>query len=389
MANNNFINYIKTKLKEISKKNQFRHLETFQRKPNNILCNKNKKLISFSCNDYLSLSNDDKVKEAASKAALKYGTGAGASRLVTGNHPLYNKLERKLAKIKNSEACLIFGSGYLAVVGIISALVKKSDLIVLDEYSHSCAFLGAKASGAKTIKFKHNNMKDLERILAKTRSKYNNCLVITEGVFSMDGDISPKKNILKIKKKYNAFLLLDDAHGLNFFEQNQIISKSSKQKCYPDIYIGTLSKAIGSYGGYVCAKKEIIDFILNRCRTLIYTTGLPPSVIAASLKSLEIIENRKSLLTLPLKKAKYFCKKMHLIYCGTPIIPIILESEVKTIQVSEFLLNKGFIVSAIRPPTVPANSSRLRLAFNVSHTTQQIDNLVIYLKEALEKVDQQ
>ena len=383
MAHNSFIKFISNKLKEISKKNQFRRIETCYRKEKNMVFKNGNNLISFSCNDYLSLSTNSQVKKASNDATLKYGTGAGSSRLITGNNPLYSKLEKKIASIKNMEACTVFGSGYLAVLGIISSLVKKNDLIVLDEYSHSCAFLGAKASGAKILIFSHNKTMNLEKILEKYRHRYEKCMIVTEGVFSMDGDLAPVKKIIEIKNKFDAILLLDDAHGFGITENEKKIGKSVKKTNGVDIYIGTLSKAVGSYGGYACAKKVIIDFIVNRCRTQIYTTGLPPSVIAASLKALEIINKNNSLFKTPINNANYFCKKMNMKNTGTPIVPLIVKSETRAVNISNFLLKNGLLVSAIRPPTVPQNTSRLRLAFNSSHSIKQIDKLVSNLKKAL------
>ena len=383
MYNHSFKSFIKNKLKEISKKNQFREITTTYRKRNNIVEREKNKLVSFSCNDYLSLSLNKKVIEAAKTATHKYGAGSGASRLITGNNPLYEKLESMLAKLKNAEACCVFGSGYLANLGVISAIMSNKDIIFIDELSHSSTYLGAKLSNAKVIKFKHNDIVNLKKLIKTYRAKFQKCLIVTEGVFSMDGDISPQDEISEITKNCDAMFLLDDAHGLGILGDGSGSNSIFKKKPSVDIYIGTLSKSLGSYGGFVCGNKTLIKFIVNRCRTQIYTTGLPPGVIGATIKALEIINKRKDLIKKPLENAKYFCKLMNFDVPSSPIVPIILGEEKKVIKISNKLLAQNFLVGAIRPPTVPEKSSRLRLAFNSSHTRIQIKKLSKVLKEAM------
>ena len=376
MQSNNINIYIDKKLKEISKSNQFRKVLGVRRIVNsNVIINK-KKVISFSCNDYLSLSLNKSVINASKQATLKYGVGAGASRLVTGNNELNTKLEKKIIDLKKAPACCIFGSGFLANLGTISVLINNNDLVLIDEFSHASTFLGAKLSKAKIIRFRHNCMTDLERKLIKYRNRYKKCLILTEGVFSMDGDISPQDKISDIKKKYDAQFMLDDAHGLGVLGNGSGSNSIFKKKPKIDIYIGTLSKAVGAYGGFVCGSKKLIDFIINRCRTQIYTTGLPPGVLAASIKSIDIISKNKNLIKKPLENAKYFCKKIGLKEPLSPIVPLIIGEEKKAVKLSKTLFNKGFMIGAIRPPTVPKNTSRLRIAFNASHTKYQINNLI-------------
>ena len=214
MLFDNYQRFINNKLKEISSKDQFRQLKVSKRSKNSYVINDKVKLLSFACNDYLSLSTDKRLIEAAQKATIKFGTGSGASRLITGNNPLYNKLESNLREIKKTEACIVFGSGFLANLGVISALANKNDLILIDSLSHSSSFMGTKLTKAKVIKYKHNCIIDLEKKLIKYRKKYHKCMILTEGVFSMDGDISPQEEISYLKNKYNALFILDDAHGL-------------------------------------------------------------------------------------------------------------------------------------------------------------------------------
>ena len=375
MQSNKINSYINKKLKEISRNNQLRKIKDVHRKPKNNILIKGNNVISFSCNDYLSLSLNKSVINAATSATNKFGVGAGSSRLITGNNYLYSLLETKIKKLKKTPACCVFGSGFLANIGVISALMNQRDLILLDELSHASTFLGAKLSGSRVIKFKHNNVDDLEKQLYKFRNKYDKCLILTEGVFSMDGDISPQDEISIIKKKYAASFMLDDAHGLGVIGDGTGSNSFFRKKPDIDIYLGTLSKAVGTYGGFICGKKNLINFIINRCRSQIYTTGLPPAVLAASIKSLEIIKKNKSLIKKPLENAIFFSKKVGLKSPVSPIVPIVIGDENKTLKLSKYLNKYGYIVGAIRPPTIPKGTSRLRLAFNVSHTKVQINNL--------------
>ena len=383
MQSNKINSYVNKKLKEISRNNQLRKIHDVQRKPKNQITINGKNTISFSCNDYLGLSLNRSVIKAAEIATKKFGVGAGASRLVTGNNYLYSLLETKIKKLKRTSACCVFGSGFLANVGVISSLMDKKDLVLIDELSHASTFLGSRLSGARVIQFKHNNVEGLEKQLYKFRNKYDKCLILTEGVFSMDGDISPQDDISVLKKKYSASFMLDDAHGLGVIGDGTGSNSLFKKKPDIDIYLGTLSKAVGSYGGFICGKKNLINFIINRCRSQIYTTGLPPSVLAASIKSLEIIVSNKSLIKKPLENAIFFSKIVGLETPVSPIVPIVLGDENKTLNLSRYLNRHGYLVGAIRPPTVPKGTSRLRVAFNSSHTKFQIKNLANLIKNKL------
>ena len=383
MQSNKINSYINKKLKEISGNNQLRKIKDVHRKPKNHITVNGNNVISFSCNDYLGLSLNKRVINAAKSATNKFGVGAGSSRLITGNNYLYSLLETKIKNLKKTEACCVFGNGFLANIGVISSLMSQGDLILVDELSHASTFLGAKLSGARIIQFKHNNVEDLEKQIYKFRNKYNKCLILTEGVFSMDGDISPQDEISIIKKKYSASFMLDDAHGLGVLGDGTGSNSIFKKRPDIDIYLGTLSKAVGTYGGFICGNKNLINFIINRCRSQIYTTGLPPAVLAASIKSLEIIKKNKNLIKKPLENASFFCNLVGLEKPVSPIVPIVLGEENKTLNLSKFLNRYGYIVGAIRPPTVPKNTSRLRLAFNACHTKVQIKDLANLIKNKL------
>ena len=383
MLFDNYQRFINNKLKEISSKDQFRQLKVSKRSKNSYVINDKVKLLSFACNDYLSLSTDKRLIEAAQKATIKFGTGSGASRLITGNNPLYNKLESNLKEIKKTEACIVFGSGFLANLGVISALANKNDLILIDSLSHSSSFMGTKLTKAKVIKYKHNCIIDLEKKLFKYRKKYHKCMILTEGVFSMDGDISPQEEISYLKNKYNALFILDDAHGLGVLGDGTGSNSIFKNKIKIDVYVGTLSKSVGSYGGFICGKKSLIDFLVNRCRTQIYTTGLPPAVLAASIKGISIIASSPNLVKKPLENAIYFCNIMGFNKPQSPIVPVIMKEEKNVIEACNLLRKSGFLVGGIRPPTVPQGTARLRLAFNSSHSKLKIKELAKLIKDML------
>ena len=219
---------------------------------------------------------------------------------------------------------------FLANLGVISALSGLNDLILIDSLSHASSFLGTKLTNSKVIKFKHNCMEDLEEKLIKYRTNFQKCIILTEGIFSMDGDIAPQDKISFLKEKYNATFILDDAHGMGTVgDGTGSSSLFDKRKINIDVYIGTLSKSLGGYGGFVCGNKDLIDFLVNRCRTQIYTTGLPPAVLASSIKALTIIRKNPKLVKKPLENARYFCEKVNLKNPSSPIVPIILNDEKK------------------------------------------------------------
>jgi len=363
---------ININLKDLKKDNLYRALHETSRADGVHIQRGEKKMVSFCCNDYLGLSQNSLVKTAAIVAIEKYGVGSGASRFVTGNSPLYKELEEKLASIKGTEAAVVYGSGYLANIGTIPALVGRDDLIVADKFVHACLLDGARLSGAKLVRFSHNDVEKCEEILKKHRDSYNHCLILTDHVFSMDGDIAPVDELYNIAEKYNSWLMTDDAHGLGVLP-NKIAH----------IQMGTLSKSVGCYGGYVCASKNIIEYLHNKSRSLIYSTALPPSVLASSLEALRIIESNKDQPCQALENAQYFTEALDLPMAQSTIVPMIFGDAQRAVSASEILEQEGFLVSAIRPPTVPANTARLRFTFSSLHSKQNIDNLVAVIKQKL------
>jgi 8-amino-7-oxononanoate synthase len=333
-----------------------------------------RRMISFSCNDYLGLSHHPAVKAAAVAAIGLYGAGAGASRLVTGDHPLYGRLEARLADLKGTEAACVFGSGYLANTGIIPTFVGPGDLVVVDELAHACIWAGARLSGAEALAFRHNDVRDLAAKLAQARGAAGRALVATDGVFSMDGDIAPLDAIGQVAREHDAWLLVDDAHGLGVLGGG-----AGTARLFPeariDLHMGTLSKAIGGYGGYVCATAPAIELIKMRARTLVYTTGLPPASVAAALAALDVIAAEPARVAAPLAKARRFTTALDLPEARSAIVPIVLGAAETALAAAAALEAEGLLVVPIRPPTVPPGTARLRVAFTAGHPDAAVDRL--------------
>lgn len=340
-----------------------------------------RRLLSFCSNDYLNLTQHPAIKQAAKEAIDRYGAGAGASRLITGSHPLYTGLEARLARLKGTEAACVFGSGYLANTGIIPALVGKDDLIVVDELAHSCIRTGASLSGAEIKLFRHNDVAHARELLAAHRQAFAHALLVTEGVFSMDGDLAPLRELSGLAQSYDAWLMTDDAHGIGVLGAGRGSTFAGGEPPHIPLQMGTLSKAIGSYGGYLCASRPVIDLMQNRARTLIYSTGLPPAAVAASIAALDLIENDPAYAALPLQKAKHFTALTNLPQAASPIVPLLIGDEDRTMQSAKLLEDEGFLVIGIRPPTVPAGTARLRFTFSAAHEDRDIERLASVVRE--------
>jgi 8-amino-7-oxononanoate synthase len=334
-----------------------------------------RRLLSFCCNDYLNLTHHPAVVEAATEAVRLYGAGAGASRLVTGNHPLFAELEARLARFKGTQAACVFGSGYLANLGIIPALVGADDLILIDELSHACLWGGARLAGATVIAYHHGDIRHVEVLLAELRRRHRRVLVATDGVFSMDGDLAPLHGLAALAQQHDAWLLSDDAHGLGVVGGGRGSNFVQAKKAEIPLQMGTLSKALGAYGGYVCASSAVIDLLRNRARTFIYSTGLPPAAAAAANAALELIEQQPDYAALALAKAKAFARAAWLPEPESPIVPVMLGKAEAALAASALLEDNGFLVTAIRPPTVPPGTSRLRLTFTAQHPDDEIERL--------------
>ena len=330
-----------------------------------------RRLVSFSCNDYFGLATDQRVKAAAIAAIEQYGAGASASRLVTGDHPLGARLEARLASHAAKPAARLFGSGYLANIAIAPTLVGEADLILLDELSHACMIGGAKLAGARTLRFRHNDTEHLADLLANERANARHCLIMTERVFSMDGDAAPIAEIAGIAAAYDAWVFADAAHALEAPAHAATLE------------MGTLSKGLGSYGGYLAASQPVIDLMTSRARGFVYSTGLPPSPVAAALAALDVLEAEPWRRTRPLALARRFSQAMGLPEAQSAIVPLVVGDADRALQLSAALEAEGYLAVAIRPPTVPPGKARLRFTFSAAHDQADVDRLAGVVTEAM------
>ncbi len=342
--------------------------------------------LSFCSNNYLGLANHPFVIKAAIDAVKQYGWGTGASRLISGNMELHEKLEHEIARLKNRSSSLVFPTGYMANLGTISSLVGKGDIIICDKLNHASIIDGCRLSGASLRVYPHCNMKKLEMVL-KNSTQYKKKLIVTDSVFSMDGDLAPLPDIVAIANNHHAMVMVDEAHGTGIFgkEGTGVIELFGLEKEI-NIVMGTLSKAIGSLGGFVSGDTDFIDYLRNRARTFMYTTALPPAVCAASIAGITLIRNDHSLRQTLWSNVHYLKEQLtsldlKIVPSASPIIPILIGDAKKTLDVAKYLYERQILIPAIRPPTVPDKSSRLRITVMSSHTRDDLEKLLDILKD--------
>lgn len=322
-----------------------------------------KKLLNFSSNDYLGLSR--KVNLECFK---NWGGGSGASRLVCGNFSIHEELEERLATLKKTEGSLLFSSGYMANVGVISTLAGDGDLILSDELNHASLIDGCRLSRAKKIVYPHNDTDTLEFILSKERKNYRRCFIVTDSVFSMDGDLADLKGLFKLKDNYDCILIIDDAHGTGVVGWSSLDLFNLK----PDertVIVGTLGKALGTFGAFVSGTKLLREYLINKCRTFIFTTALPPSIACQTLENLKKVPDRMK----KLQENISFFREISQIQSQSAIFPFIVGDEEEALRISRELYREGFFVPAIRPPTV--KESRLRITVTSEHSKKEIESL--------------
>lgn len=347
---------------------------------------KDKNYLHFSSNDYLGLANDLRMKKAVSEVLKTWGTSSSASPLITGHSCLYSSLEKELSAFKHTESALVFSSGYAANVGVISNLVGPKDLLLSDELNHASIVDGVRLSKAKVKIYPHNDLEYVEQSL-KNSGRKGKVLVVTDGVFSMDGDLALLPELYALCCQYDALLFVDDAHGTGVLgETGAGTSEYFNLQDADIIQLGTFSKAFGSLGGFVTGKRLLIDYLVNKCRTFIYSTALPPTVLAANQKALQIVQTDPALRKKLFQLGQYFrekLKEMGLSIKGSVnhIFSLIIGKNEDTIQAYNFLLKRGIYVPPIRPPTVPENMSRLRISLSAAHEKEHIDYLLQVLKE--------
>ncbi len=373
--------WLKSELAQLDQAGLSRSLRSVMTAPTGRTLLDGREVILLGSNNYLGLSVHPIVVEAAATAVQKYGTGASASRLMSGNCHLYTELEAKIAKAKGTEAALVFGSGYLANIGTIPVLVGEADLILSDALNHASIIDGCRLSQATKQIYRHCDVEHLESLLAQSM-KFRHRLIVTDGVFSMDGDIAPLPEICKLAEQYDATVMVDDAHGFGVLgETGGGAIEHFGLENRGVIQMGTLSKAIGGLGGYVAGSIALIDFLINRARGFIFTTGLPPATLAGASAAIDVIRSnpelrqRLSSNVLLLKNA-LLERGFQLLPSQTQILPLLLGSVEVASRFAEVLLAHGVYAPAIRPPTVPEGTSRLRISVIASHTTEDLETAV-------------
>jgi 8-amino-7-oxononanoate synthase len=381
--------WLEQSLATIHKADWYRSVQILQSRPGAVVQLEGCEVINFASNDYLGLAGDERLIQAAIAATQEFGTGSTGSRLLSGHRELHRELERAIASLKQTEDSLVFSSGYLANLGTIAALVGRRDLILADQYNHSSLKNGAILSGAVTVNYAHADIEDLKSKLAQHREQYRRCLIATDTVFSMDGDLCPLPEILELAEKFSCMVLVDEAHatgvlgttGAGCVEHFGCTGKTL-------IQVGTLSKALGSLGGYVAGSATLIDFLRNRAPSWIYTTGLSPADTAAALAAIQIVQQepeRRAQLHSNVDSLKQLIAQelpdLKLLPSESPILCIFLPSATDALKVGQKLKETGIFAPAIRPPTVP--SSRIRLSVMATHQLAHLQKLV----DALSAID--
>lgn len=380
-------NEIFEELLKIKSRGLFRSLRLVESEQSSEIILNGKRVILFCSNNYLGLANSPELKKASIEATEKYGTSSGASRLVSGNMTIHEELESRIAKFKGTESALLFNSGYHANLGIIPAIAKGGDLILSDELNHATIIDGTRLSRAEVVVYPHLNLNFVEDTLKKSRHRRK--LIVTDGIFSMDGDIAPLKELVELKEKYNAVLMVDEAHATGVIGTNgRGIVEHLGLTGRVDIIMGTLGKALGSFGAFAATTKVVREYLINTARSLIFSTSLPPSVCGAAIKAIELLEAKTELTKQLNYNVEYFKNRLKefypdIKYNTIPIIPLITGDTNETMRICEELLKKGIFIQGIRPPSVPEGTSRLRLTITAQHTEEQMDKALTALKETL------
>lgn len=349
-----------------------------------------KPVIDFSSNDYLGLAGDPRIAAAAIKFLEQDSTGSAAARLISGNYAVHTELEAALARFKRTEATLLFASGYTANLGAIPALVGKRDVIYSDELNHASLLDATKLSRAEVRVFPHSDMVALRTMLTDDVGKFRRRLIVVDGVFSMDGDLFPLDQLVPLAREFDAWTYVDDAHGTAVVGPN---GRGSVEhfgvEGEIDIIMGTLGKSLGTAGAFIAGSATLIEYMLHRARSFVFTTSSPPALAAAALESLRIVEDEPWRREQLWENARYLRTRLDAIGKPAPghstsyVVPVIIGSVSKTMEVGQKLRDAGYHVGAVRPPTVPMGTSRLRITVSAAHTKEHIDGLVAVLQDAL------
>lgn len=382
------LDFITERLDELKEQGLYRKLAVLQ-SPSDARCIINgKNVINLSSNNYLGLANHPRMKKAAIDAIEKWGVGAGAVRTIIGNMEIHEELERKMAEFKHVEAVLTFSSGFTANAGAIPAIVDKGDVVISDELNHASIIDGCRLSKADVVRYKHSDMADLERVICEVKDKYNIKLIITDGVFSMDGDIAKLPEIVDLAEKYGCLTYVDDAHSSGVLGTNgQGSAHHFGLSDRIDVQLGTLSKAIGVVGGYIAGRKNLIEWLNHRGRPFLFSTACPPSVAAACIEAVNILSESTERTDTMWKNANYFKKKLNDLGFNTgnsetPITPVIAGDSKLAVELSRRLFEEGVFAQSIVFPTVAKNGARVRTIVTAAHTFADLDEAAL----AFEKV---
>jgi len=382
MSNVHELSFLKEKIQDLKNQGVYRKLPILEGANEAEIILNGKKVINLSSNNYLGFANHPRLKKAAIDAVEKYGVGAGAVRTIVGNMDIHEELEETLAKFKREEAVMAFQSGFNCNAGTIQAITEKGDLIVSDELNHASIIDGARLSKADKTIYKHSDMDSLEKVLKENRDKYKNILIITDGVFSMDGDVADLPSIVKLAEKYEAMTYVDDAHGSGVLGENgRGTVDHFGLHGRVDFSIGTLSKAIGVIGGYVAGSQTMQDWLSHRGRPLLFSTSLPPAAVGAIIEAVKMLMESSEYTDRLWSNAKFFKEKLGKLGFNTgnsqtPITPVIIGDEAKTMEFSKKLFENGVFVSGIVFPTVPKGTGRVRCMVTAGHTEEQLEKAV-------------
>ncbi|MFC1518042.1 8-amino-7-oxononanoate synthase [Candidatus Margulisiibacteriota bacterium] len=374
--------FIQNELNALERDILLRELKTVETPTGRIIKIQGKEYLNFSSNNYLGLANHPEVIKAVQEGAKKWGTGTGSSRLISGNMSVHEELENELARFKGTEACLLFSTGFAANLGAITSLVGKDDAVIIDRLCHASIIDACNLSEAKLLVYPHKDYSQLKEILDTYRNRHKKFLIVTESVFSMDGDLAPLSEIVFLAEEYEAMTMVDEAHATGVFGEKGrgLVSELGLEKKI-DVIMGTLSKAFGLQGGFICGSNELIKYLINKARSFVYSTGLTPLIASGALKALDLIINGKDLRKKLWENTDYLKealkkKELDIGETASPIIPIIIGSTEKALKISRNLMGAGIYVPAIRFPTVAKDQARLRISIMATHTKEDLDKLV-------------
>lgn len=387
MSNVHELNYLKEKIDGLKDEGVYRDLPVLGGPNDAEITLNGKSVINLSSNNYLGFANHPRLKKGAIDAIEKYGVGSGAVRTIVGNMSIHEELEELLAEFKKEEAVFLYQSGFNCNAGTIQAITEKGDLIISDELNHASIIDGVRLSRADKAIYRHSDIEHLEEILKEKRKDYNNVLIITDGVFSMDGDIAKLPEIVELAEKYDAMTYVDDAHGSGVLGENgRGTVDHFGLHGRVDFVIGTLSKAIGVIGGYVAGSQVMYDWLNHRARPVLFSTSLQPAAVGAIKESISMLMESSEYTDRLWDNANYFKEKLGALgfntgHSETPITPVIIGDEAESMEFSKRLLDKGVFVSAIVFPTVPKGTGRVRCMVTAGHTKEQLDKAVDIFEE--------